>query len=268
MNGATVDRQIREVTDEELEHFHDQGWVVLRGLLNPDLACQVYDTIAGDMESTSYEGEFGIIHRPSVRHQLVNSIVYSPKMGRNGLRLLRSMLPTEVTSIRYWTDNIFVKMPAGAGLTDTGTEYHQDFQIGPGSPEDRISKVNFWVALQDLPPERSTLRFFSGSHKLGLLGPRKDPDGLTVPERYPKLERWCPLSEPLHLRPGDATIHHSLMVHGAPANTTQEPRANLEFVYINPEARANGAVNTVNRGQAHIRLEPGKHFSTELVFSE
>src|ERR1700749_3940510 len=131
-----VDQQIREVADEELRHFHDHGWAVIRGLIEPDLASRIYDIIAEDIDSASYEGEFGIIARPSSKHKIVNSVVFSPKMGRNGLRLLRSMVPSDVTSIRYWTDNIFVKMPVGAGLTETGTEYHQDFQIGPGTPED------------------------------------------------------------------------------------------------------------------------------------
>ncbi|HEX3955808.1 MAG TPA: phytanoyl-CoA dioxygenase family protein [Trebonia sp.] len=265
---AEVDDSIRDVTEQELADLHQNGWVVLRSLIAPALAKELFLRVEPLLGSPKLDGDFGVARQPSAEDPLFHSVVFSERMGRNALRLLRVMVPTGANSIRYWTDNIFLKMPEGQGKADGPTKFHQDFQIDHGTLEDRVSKVNFWVALHDLPPHQSTLRFYSGSHKLGILGPRKDPEGRSITDVYPRLAEWCTLSQPLHLAPGDATVHNSLTVHGAPSNTTTEARRNLEFVYIDPEARSNGIITTLDYGQANVKLEPGKPFAKPLVYTE
>jgi hypothetical protein len=263
-----VDAHIRELTEAELASFRENGWALLKGLLDPELASALFERAMPMTGEPGLAGDFGIDPQPSKMDDLFHAVVFSKRMGRNALRVIRTMLPTDVSSVRYWTDNIFLKMPEGTGVADGVTEYHQDFHIGPHIVEDRIGKANFWVALHDCPPERSTLRFFSGSHKLGVLGPKKDPDGRSIVDVYPKLPEWCPLSPPLHLQPGDATIHHSLTVHGAPANSTDQQRCVFEFVYIHPDARHNGVVNDLTEANAPVELLPGKLFNKPIVYSE
>ena len=69
------------------------------------------------------------------------------------------------------------------------------------------------------------MRFVNGSHREGPLGRTYHEEGMPdVFEKYPDLLDRYRLSEPLHLRPGDATAHSGLVVHGAPENTTDEAR--------------------------------------------
>ena len=57
----------------------------------------------------------------------------------------------------------------------------------------------------------------------------KPPDLLVT---YPWLPERCPLSEPLHLKPGDATCHHMYTVHCSPRNTSDRVRWSYLSAYI------------------------------------
>ena len=83
-----------------------------------------------------------------------------------------------------------------------------------------------------MPPERGTMRFVDGSHRLGVLGKMRDTPEDNVESRYPSVFRKHALSPPLDLKAGDATVHHSLTIHSAPANTTTEARIAFVVQYF------------------------------------
>ena len=118
------------------------------------------------------------------------------------------------------------------------TAAHQDY---PATEFDRCGFVNFWIALDEVPPERGSMRFYSGSHRAGPLGLRHVMEGGNEPidllETYPKLPQKYPLSPPLHLKPGDATAHGMLTVHSAPANTTDATRSAYRAWYLSSDVR-------------------------------
>lgn len=83
--------------------------------------------------------------------------------------------------------------------------------------------MNIWIALDEVTPDMGSMRFYSGSHRLGPLG-RVWPEGKKLLDVYPDIPKELTLSPELYLMPGDATMHHSLCIHGAPANSTDRPR--------------------------------------------
>ena len=120
-------------------------------------------------------------------------------MGRSCARLLIGDGP-----IRYLDDRMLVKLPIGRN-PERGqpTVYHQDWNNRPFDS----NALAVWVALDEVTPEQASLRFLSGSHKLGPAGYWFLPIE-KARERVPLLKRF-ELSEPPHLMPGDATIHGS-----------------------------------------------------------
>jgi ectoine hydroxylase-related dioxygenase (phytanoyl-CoA dioxygenase family) len=138
-------------------------------------------------------------------------------MGEVGRRLLGR-------PVRFWVDNALVKMPTGWDRGSVATAWHQDF---PGFPFDRSGFAAVWIALDHIPPERGSMRFLTGSHRAGVFG-RIVQDGKDLLEVHPELAEDHEMSPPLTYRPGDATVHNSLTVHGAGANTTDRPR----WVYV------------------------------------
>ena len=127
--------------------------------------------------------------------------------------------------------------PSSSRPGSSPTEWHQDIA---SLPFDRVGGLAFWLALNDVPAERGTMQFLSGSHREGCLG-RTRAQGKGVKEYYPELLERYELSPPLDLKAGDATVHSNMTVHGAGFNRTDRPRW-AYTVLMNPaDARWNGA---------------------------
>jgi len=106
----------------------------------------------------------------------------------------------------------------------------------PNRHFDRVGNVAFWIAMEETPAERGTVRFRSGSHRLGSLGHSfgREPDttGVDLHDVYPWLAERYALSEPRDMQPGDATAHCGLVLHTAPENITDAPRWTYISIYI------------------------------------
>lgn len=236
----------RDVTDEEVATFVRDGWVYLPGLVDRELIAHLLAA------SKSLLGESGAeaSPRPGLdidwdnwhdRHFMARegiepfrSLAYAAEMGKAVQRFNE-----RVVAVRHYADMLAVKPPAGATSRSRATPYHQDY---PNRQFDRVGNVTFWIALEDMPAERGTCRFRTGSHRLGPLGRNFGRDeSLDIHDVYPWLAERCPLSEPQDMRAGDATAHGGLMLHTAPKNTTEVPRWAYISIYIPADTLWTGA---------------------------
>jgi Phytanoyl-CoA dioxygenase (PhyH) len=238
-----VNVEMRDVTDEEGSFFRQNGWVKLEGLISPALAGamldQVRDVMLGatgdqppdltDLPIDPSERIFDFSqwrdwHFPARDNHIepLRSLVFSREIGRNTSRLLGREV-----GVNYHADLLAVKMPAGheASLVTT---WHQDWI---NFPFDRVGFLTFWIALDEVSAEQGAMRFLSGSHHEGPLGRRNFGDASDVVDYHPDLLERYEMSPPLELRPGDATVHTGLVVHGAPENSTDRPRWALVTSY-------------------------------------
>jgi Phytanoyl-CoA dioxygenase (PhyH) len=271
-----VESAVREVTAEEVAAYVENGWVKLDRLVDPEFAGELLGRARGLMGAGGDESEVrdGVdlktsawhdYHYPSEQDEVFRAAAFSPKMARNALLLLRATLPADVRAVRYWGDSLFVKLPKSGGTGFEATGFHTDHSVV--MPWDRVGKMNFWCALDVVTPEQGSMRFYSGSHRLGDLG-KYFPDGVSVVDAYPKLGEWCPLSPPLTLQPGDATVHQAGCVHGAAENTSGRPRWAYQMSYIQPEACYTGYPSHMTDG---LGLEVGKpieHPKFRVIYSE
>jgi len=232
---TAVPVKMREVTDEEVAFYRDNGWVLLRELISPELAAdalsKVQDAIvnAPSVERkrslTDAGQKYTIADIPQWRdwHFLgrddhmepFRSIAYSKQIGRNAQKFIGRDVP-----INFHADMMAVKMPSGSPASGP-TGFHQDWV---NFPFDRVGFHTFWFALDTITPEMGAMRFYQGSHKAGPLGKMGLIGGKPVDEYYADLKERYPLSDPISLSPGDATVHNGMVVHGAPENTTDKPR--------------------------------------------
>jgi hypothetical protein len=248
---------VRPVTDTEVAFFVQNGWVLLRGLVDPDvcramleigkpkLAAIVEGSDANDVKPGSTqmriaENDQGtIVNIPqwcewrgpvrAAQDPVYSGVVLSKVMGANVRRLLERDRP-----LRIYHDIFVCKRPDNVS---TPTHFHQD---ATNFPLDR-NALTVWMALDEVTPEQGPVRFYSGSHKGGLYG-SIPPGGGDIRDEYPELERY-PISPEHHLQPGDATVHHGLVVHGAGANNTPRPRWSYLASYFPADARYNGMPN-------------------------
>ncbi len=225
---------VRDVTDEEIAHFREHGWARLPRLVGPDFVCDLRERALirfrerqSPFRNSFVDQAFGQ-DRDIARHdEAFAALATSPAIGRNATRLL-----VGVESVRLQVTNLLIKEPS-----HDETVFHQDF---PWMPMDRSAMLTIWLALADVPADMGALRFYNGSHLHGTLGRSFVREGDDAPAQHPWLKD-LELSPPLDLATGDATVHSSLVVHGAPANRRDRPRLSFTATYFDATALYTGA---------------------------
>ena len=233
---------VRAVTDDEVDFFQDNGWVRLPALVKPDVVADLRERALGRLEAraprartTFVDEAFGQDRDIAEQDEAFRALACAPEIARNAVRLMIG-----VDAVRLQVTNLLVKEPADSERGGDGhgaTVFHQDF---PWMPMDRSAMLTVWLALADVPADMGSLRFYSGSHLFGTLGRSFVREGDGALGQQPWL-RELELSPPLDLRAGDATVHSSLVVHGAPANRRDTRRLSFTATYFDADALYTGA---------------------------
>jgi ectoine hydroxylase-related dioxygenase (phytanoyl-CoA dioxygenase family) len=262
----------RAVTDDEVVHYQQNGWVKLERFLAPEAVAELLaaakrtvedqlegsgeeaafnkglrlEKLGGRIQNLGYWQDYHYIGRDE-HVEPFYSLIYSQEVGRAAQRLIGREV-----GVRYSSDILAIKMPVGKPGS-APTESHQDIS---SLPFDRIGPLTIWLALADLTPEHGTMRFLSGSQRAGNLG-RTRAQGKGTVEYYPDLLDRFETSAPMRLNAGDATVHNAQVVHWAPENSTSEPRWGLIMAYFPDDCLYTGAPNHNFDG---IGLEINKPF--------
>jgi hypothetical protein len=238
---------VRDVSDDEVSCFQDKGWAFLPGLLDPDstarLQARALELFHADRHNKDQGARVDRAFRGYMgegRESPLVAFLFTPAMGRNAARLL------DIPQARLLSSGYLLKMPESAS-EQQDTIYHQDY---PGHAVDRSSFFSMWIALHDMPAAAGTLRFYTGSHRRGVMG-QAFVDDMDFRARY-KLKD-ADLSPPLDMRAGDATVHHALTVHGAPANRTSQQRWAYGYILMDADTRHTGAPDTFTD---NVKLDP------------
>jgi ectoine hydroxylase-related dioxygenase (phytanoyl-CoA dioxygenase family) len=274
MAGATTEATMRDVTEEEVAFYRENGWVKLERLIEPDLAAEMLAVaqremlVQDDLDVIEHQTASSKVHDrshwrdwhfPGRDHGVepFRSLAYSQAIGRNAARF-----QGREVAINYHADMLAVKMPEGH-VASQPTGFHQDWV---NFPFDRVGFLTFWIALDEIPPERGSMRFYSGSHQAGPLGKMGLIGGPEIPDYYPDLKNRYELSPPLHLQPGDATVHNGMVVHGAPRNSTDQPRWTFICSYHPADTCYTGAPHHIFTSDLGLEVgEPIKHERFRVV---
>ena len=244
--------KVRAVTDDEVRFLWENGWVKLPELVSREdaaiMLAQAQQMMGADGAALVEQkseldgvGWFQDYEMASADNDVLRQYVRNEQLGLNSARLLG-----RDTAIRAIVDTLAVKLPtSNATHGSDASPFHQDQTLHPW---DRHS-VSFWLALDEVRPDQGPLQFYSGSQKLGQLG------GASTLFDYPRLLAECPLTEPDHLLPGDATAHMSGVVHGAAQNVGRNPRWGFISAYLPADARYSGRPSRYTDG---LGLEIGK----------
>ena len=258
---------LRTVTPEEIRHYKENGWVKLEGLISPEAAAATRERLERRLEGARGKGGFSadsslfeVLDHLSRDDETLEAFSHSRKLGRVVSDLMGCGRPG-VQGVRFWFDNALVKMPAAE--RGAKTPWHQDEPYGPF---DRQGSATVWIALVDMPPERGTLRFYSGSQRLGGLGRHLLKPGFDALDEYPWVADEFDLSPPLHLKPGDATVHMRAVLHSAPANETDEPRWAYQLIFFPAEALVNGMPHPELEGTGLVENDLFDHPRFPQVF--
>lgn len=222
------------LTDLERQRFDNDGFVHLRGVLDPSavatcstriirlaLALDPNRQVPLDQRDT-YGQAFIQVTNLWLRSHVVRDFVFGQRLARIAAELLG------VEGVRLWHDQALHKEPGG-GITP----WHTDQYYWPMA-SDRC--VTAWVPLQDTPLEMGALAFAVGSHRI--TAGRDLPIGDASEQSLDDAVRdaACPVvQEPFGA--GDVSFHLGWTAHRAGPNTTTTPRGVMTIIYMDANMR-------------------------------
>jgi ectoine hydroxylase-related dioxygenase (phytanoyl-CoA dioxygenase family) len=202
---------------DEVEHFREHGWCVLRGVASAERA----EALGREVERVFPQSK-----QFSDRvHELAGISALSEALAaqvRDATLAARAAAILGCERVQLLQDTALVK-PA---RSEARVEWHQDHTYT--GYFDRAAQVSVRLALTDCTEESGCLRVIDGSHRWGPLGEVRAFQSQAVGDDSELLpEGWREREVLLELRPGDLSIHHSLTVHGSRENRSDHPRRTL-----------------------------------------
>ena len=129
-----------------------------------------------------------------------------------------------VDAVRIYHDQAVFKEGGGGP-----TPWHQDQFYWP---LDSDNMITMWMPLVDVPVEVGTMRFVSGSQRLGYLGDYAISDESDATFAAMIEERGLEVDNHGAARAGDATFHAGWVLHSAPQNPTTDMREVMTVIYF------------------------------------
>ena len=228
------------IRDQQLQQYHQQGYVVIEGLFTADEVEAVRNEITNivarypdvpkgliEIEPSVANGEntpelleLGVRKLANVaRHNaFFRNLAFHPKMAA----IATTLLGPDVNLLQ----SILLLKPAHFGGAKI---WHQDNAYFRREPNHIIG---FWVACDDATVQNGCMHVIPSSHTLGIVehgGLKNDYGAL----RTPSVEEA--ISVPL--KAGDALIFHSETLHSTPPNRTATRRRSIQYHYASSKCR-------------------------------
>ena len=202
----------------QLDFYQTNGYVLVPGLITQEEALALREEMhaiaarEGHSDATwdsVRSGETAIAHCHDVqfRSARVTRLLGDPRLTGVAQALIGP-------NVQLHHTKMFIKPP------ERGSPFpmHQDY---PYFPHRDHSMIAVTIHLDDAPEEKGCLRFYPGTHKLGVL-PSFGKDHHASTDLYP-VEGATPVSA----KAGDAVFFHYLTVHGSGPNRADSPRTTI-----------------------------------------
>ena len=180
-------------------------------------------------------------------------------------RLLDVMESILGPDILVFTSTFFIKEPK----TDAITAWHQDSTYFGLFPYEHVTA---WVALSEASIEAGCMEFIPGSHRWGQLthGKESEPGTINAGARSISTPFDSSTARFAPIKTGQASLHHTLIVHNSPPNGSSDRRIGFGISYIPAHVRHSGSKRmsaTLVRGvdrHGNFDLEKDPRQSTEV----
>ena len=148
-----------------------------------------------------------------------------------------------VEHVRFWHDQVFYKPPRHPGVVT----WHQDYSYWTRSTP--AGHVTCWIGLDGSTVENGCLHYVPGSHRWGLLPRISLTKNMDAVKDYLTPEQAAAFRpEPMILKAGECTFHHSHTVHGSYGNRSDAPRRAVVLNFMKPDTRSADGTNPLLAG--------------------
>lgn len=234
------------LSDEQLQQFHQNGFIVLRNFLPQERCDAILDVAKAHLEHkiepieteigydersreyrtdvtdyTSRSNEKNMIVR-RLRQVYSRDILFKEWMEDVEIRpVLQQILEDKVVITTAHHNSIMTKMPH----CSRATAWHQDRRYWRYSDDNLVS---VWLALDDEYSDNGVLEFLPGSHLLQFK-PEQFDEKEYLREDTSENSALIAQKVSTTLKKGDVIIFHSLLLHRANKNSTAKTK--ISFVY-------------------------------------
>ena len=224
----------------ELAHFERAGFVIARGLADPEICRQMMEctraTLAAPFGPVEYEAD---LHYPGApgsraaaggntirrlkeahgRHPVFTQFVSQPSL----VHRLQQLLGPQVVMPLGHHNCVMTKQPRYS--SETG--WHQDIRYWSF---ERPELVSVWLALGQETPDNGCLYVIPGTHMLPISRDRLD-EALFLRPDLPENAALIAQKVPAELDPGDVLFFHCRTFHSAGRNRTDQTKYSVVFTF-------------------------------------
>ncbi|CAA6798816.1 MAG: Phytanoyl-CoA dioxygenase [uncultured Sulfurovum sp.] len=234
------------LTEQEVEAFNEDGFLVLRNFLPLDECEAMLDValahLKDKIEPIESEIDYGgkseeyrtnIVDYNSIeekenltvrrlRQVYDRDILFKNWMENEKIRpILKQLLEDEVVLTTAHHNSIMTKLPNSS----TETSWHQDRRYWSYTDDNLVS---VWLALGEENSENGTLEFIPASHRMSF-SKEQFGDKEYFKEDNEKNSALIQAKKSTDLKAGDVVFFHCKLLHRANKNSTSKPK--ISFVY-------------------------------------
>lgn len=224
------------LTADQLAHFHDQGWLVIKNLVDAATVARLQEETDALHERMAAHTPAGVgvaweDHQDPSRPKRIRQLMHSEKVCPTIEQILTSDAMLDVVEALIGPRIILYhsKLMMKAATDGTFTPWHQDYGYWHYSSK-TPSQVNGMLAIDPQHVENGCIRFVPGSHKGGLVDHRRFQSSSFNIGLSDQLDDY-PAAIPVEFEPGDAIFFGSLVIHGSAPNTSPMHRRANTFAF-------------------------------------
>lgn len=223
------------LTDQQVQDFHRDGYVIVKGFYNQQEIAKLQDKAFNDdsLYNNSWDKKdaTGTVSKVSLWQDLGDDF-YS--MFSRGRRLADSVEKILGESVFHTTTKIMMKEPKVGGAW----EWHQDYGYWANDNYHLYPRlVSCMIAINKATVENGCLEVLKGSHHIGRInhnatGDQKGADMtfVTEAEKHHELIK-------VELEPGDTLFFHCNLLHKSNQNKSDHPRWAMIAAYCGDSAK-------------------------------
>jgi ectoine hydroxylase-related dioxygenase (phytanoyl-CoA dioxygenase family) len=223
------DRNSFRLNVEQVEHFHEYGYVAGVRILSDDQIDLLRNDLATFFEpqhegrelwheyhsNESADPDRVLFHALGAWRlaESFHDLLWHPRFVVAAEQLLDG-------PVRFWHDQLFCKPARHGGLV----AWHQDYSYWTRT--EPMAHLTCWIGLDDATRDNGCLQYIPGSHKWTLLPITGLAGDMNAIQDVLSDQQWEQFQKPvpIELKAGEASFHHPLMVHGSQENSTDQPR--------------------------------------------
>ena len=227
-NAGDTDWDKYRLSDEQVAHFHQYGYVAGIRVLDDDqveiLREQLQLLTAPNHSGHELFYEYHSNESPDPSRVLFHAlgawritpgfhdILWNPAFTVPASQLLDG-------PVRFWHDQLFCKPAQHGGVV----AWHQDYSYWTRTRP--MAHLTCWIGLDDASQDNGCLQYVPGSHRWELLpvtGLAGDMDAIQTVLNDEQKQAFKPVA--IELKKGQCAFHHPLLVHGSYENRTDRQR--------------------------------------------